>query len=144
MAEKPAFHEDFGRERDVKVGSERAFGLVFAGVFTLIALWPLWGGANARLWALIVAAALAVAAAVVPRALRPLNVLWFRFGMLLHKVVTPAVMGLLFYATVTPTAMLMRLCRKDPLRLHFDRSAKSYWIERVPPGPAPETMRHQF
>ena len=144
MAEKPAFHEDFGRERDVKVGSERAFGLVFAGVFTLIALWPLWGGANVRLWALVVAAASAVAAAVFPRALRPLNVLWFRFGMLLHKVVTPVVMGLLFYATVTPTAMLMRLCRKDPLRLRFDRSAKSYWIERVPPGPAPETMRHQF
>ncbi|MSO93442.1 MAG: hypothetical protein EXQ86_08600 [Rhodospirillales bacterium] len=144
MAEKPAFHEDFARDRDVKVGSERGFGFVFAAVFSLIALWPLWSGERVRLWALIVAAAFAAAAALLPRALRPLNVLWFRFGMLLHKVVTPVVMGLLFYATVTPTAALMRLFGKDPLRLGFDRSAKSYWIERVPPGPAPETMRYQF
>jgi hypothetical protein len=54
------------------------------------------------------------------------------------------VMGLLFYLTVTPTGLLMRLFRKDPLRLRFDPEAKSYWIERQPPGPAPETMRHQF
>ena len=60
------------------------------------------------------------------------------------SVVTPVVMILLFYLTVTPTAILMRLFGKDPLRLRFDRAAKSYWIERVPPGPAPETMRNQF
>lgn len=144
MADKPVFHEDFARSGDVKVGSERAFGLVFAAVFSIIALWPLWGGGGVRMWALIVAAAFAVAAALIPRALRPLNVLWFRFGLLLHKVVSPLIMGFLFYATVTPTAALMRLFGKDPLRLHFDRSAKSYWIERVPPGPAPDTMRHQF
>ena len=59
-------------------------------------------------------------------------------------VVNPLVMGLLFYLTVTPTGLLMRLFGKDPLRLRFDPEAKSYWIERQPPGPAPETMRHQF
>jgi len=144
MADKLAFHEDFGRSGDVKVGSERGFGFVFAAVFSIVALWPLLSGGPVRLWALIAAAGFAAAAALMPRALRPLNLLWFRFGMLLHKVVTPLVMGLIFYATVTPTAALMRLFGKDPLRLRFDRSAKSYWIERVPPGPAPDTMRHQF
>ena len=144
MTKEPALHEDFGRSDGVKVGSERAFGLVFAAVFALIGLFPLWNGAPVRLWALVVAAGFAAAAALIPRSLRPLNLLWFRFGMLLHKVVSPIVMGLLFYATVTPTALLMRLFGKDPLRLRFDRSAKSYWIARVPPGPAPDTMRYQF
>ncbi len=144
MANKPAFHEDFRRSDEVKLGSERGFGFVFAAVFSIIALWPLWSGGAVRVWALIVAAVFAVAAAFMPRALRPLNLLWFRFGLLLHKVVTPVIMGLLFFVTVTPIAILMHLFGKDPLRLRFDRSAKSYWIERVPPGPAPDTMRHQF
>ena len=64
--------------------------------------------------------------------------------MLLHIVVNPLVMGFLFFVTVTPTALVMRLFGKDPLRLRLDKSADSYWIERTPPGPAPETMRQQF
>jgi large-conductance mechanosensitive channel len=84
------------------------------------------------------------AASLAPRALKPLNRLWFLFGAFLHKIVSPLVMALLFFVTVTPIAILMRLAGKDPLRLKFDRAAKSYWIERTPPGPAPETMRNQF
>ena len=76
--------------------------------------------------------------------LRPLNRLWFLLGMALHKVVNPLVMGFLFYLTVTPMALFMRLAGKDPLRLKFDRQAKSYWIKRQPAGPAPESMRRQF
>ncbi|MDP6786667.1 MAG: SxtJ family membrane protein [Rhodospirillales bacterium] len=144
MSEKSGFHEDFGRAGPVKRSSDRATGLVFAAVFAIIALWPLWSGGTPRAWALIVAAAIVIVAFALPRALAPLSRAWHGLGQILHKVVNPLVMGLLFYVTVTPTGLLMRLFGKDPLRLRFDREAKSYWIERRPPGPAPETMRQQF
>ncbi|MSO85868.1 MAG: hypothetical protein EXR04_08000 [Rhodospirillales bacterium] len=144
MAEPQDFHENLDRAGDVKAGSERAFGLVFAAVFALIGLWPLLSAESVRLWALIVAALFIAAAYFAPGALKPLNRLWFLFGMLLHKIVNPLVMALLFFVTVTPIAILMRLAGKDPLRLKFDRAAKSYWIERVPPGPEPDSMRRQF
>ena len=66
------------------------------------------------------------------------------FGLLLHRVTNPLLMGLVFFLAVTPTAFIMRLMGKDPLRLRIDRSAKSYWIDREPPGPEPDTMRNQF
>jgi hypothetical protein len=143
MAETQGFHETFERAGDVKAGSERAFGTVLAAAFLLIALWPLLDGANPRLWALALAALLLAAAALAPGALTPLNRIWFRFGMLLHRIASPLVMALLFFLTVTPTALILRLAGKDPLRLKFDPALKSYWIEREP-GPAPETMRRQF
>ncbi len=144
MAETQGFHEQFSRGDEVKAGSERAFGLVFAAVFALIGLWPLFSAGGVRVWALIVAALFAAAAFLAPGALKPLNRAWFLFGMLLHKIVNPLVMALLFFTTVTPTALVMRLAGKDPLRLKFDRAAKSYWIERAPPGPEPDSMRRQF
>ncbi len=144
MAEPQGLHESFERANDVKAGSERAFGLVFAAFFALIGFWPLLAGTGPRLWALAVSALFAGAAFLAPGLLKPLNRLWFRFGELLHKIVNPLVMGLLFFLTVTPIALLMRVAGKDPLRLKFDRGAKSYWIAREPPGPAPESMRNQF
>ncbi|WP_254431060.1 SxtJ family membrane protein [Magnetospirillum sp. LM-5] len=129
---------------EVKIGSERSFGLVFAVLFAIIALWPLKDGGDIRLWALGAAAAFLVAALAAPQLLKPLNFLWFKFGMLLHHIVTPLVMGLLFFLTVTPVGLLMRATGKDPMRLKRDPAAASYWIERAPPGPAPETMKNQF
>ncbi|MBT3401824.1 MAG: hypothetical protein HN420_17765, partial [Rhodospirillaceae bacterium] len=79
-----------------------------------------------------------------PGLLAPLNRLWTRFGLLLHRIVNPIVMGFLFYLTVTPMALIMRALGKDLLRLKRDPEAKSYWIERTPPGPAPDTMSNQF
>ena len=78
-----------------------------------------------------------VVAVAAPRLLAPLNRLWYRFGLLLHRIVNPVVMGLLFYATVTPIALVMRLVGKDPLHRAFDPQARTYWIERSPPGPKP-------
>ena len=138
------FHEDFGRSDEVKGSSDRTFGLVFTVLFTLIGLWPLIGGAGVRVWSLAIAAAFLALALVKPALLRPLNRLWMRFGLLLHKVVSPLIMGLLFYVTVTPIGLLMRLVGKDPLGRGFDPEAESYWIQRDPPGPAPETMKNQF
>ena len=144
MSDQFGLHEDFGRTDPVKRSSDRATGLVFATVFAIIALWPLWKSGAVREWALITAAAITIVALAIPRALGPLSRAWHGLGLVLHRVVNPLVMGLLFYLTVTPTGLLMRLFGKDPLRLRFDPEAKSYWIERRPPGPAPETMRHQF
>lgn len=144
MADAQGFHEQFNRDDGVKAGSERAFGLVFAAVFALIGFWPLASAGGVRFWALVVAAAFLAAALLAPGVLKPLNRAWFAFGMLLHKIVNPLVMAFLFFTTVTPIALLMRLLGKDPLRLKLDRAAKSYWIERTPPGPEPDSMRRQF
>ncbi len=144
MTETKAFHEDFGRGDVPMAGGERGFGIVFAVVFAVVGLWPLLDGDAVRLWALAVAAVFLGVGLFLPKALGPLNRLWFVFGLGLHKVVNPLVMGLLFYLTITPMALIMRLIGKDPLRRDFEPEAKSYWIERRPAGPAPESMRHQF
>jgi predicted membrane metal-binding protein len=127
-----------------KIGSGRSFGLVFAGVFAVIALWPLVREDKLRLWSLVIAAGFLGVAFVAPRALAPLNRLWFRTGMLLGKVVTPLVMGVLFIVVVTPVGFLMRLFGKDPLRLKFEPASKSYWIKRSPPGPVAGSLKNQF
>ena len=120
MADKPEIHEDYGRAEEVKLGSERAFGVVFALVFAVVGLWPLMEGGAVGAWALGIGAVFILVALARPGLLRPLNRLWFRFGLLLNKVVNPLVMGLLFYFTVTPIGLLMRALGKDPLRLRFD------------------------
>ncbi|MDP6390627.1 MAG: SxtJ family membrane protein [Alphaproteobacteria bacterium] len=144
MTDRDSMHEDLARHHAVETSSDRSFGLVFAAVFAVIGLWPLVDGGAPRWWAIGVAAAVAAAAALRPAVLAPLNRLWTRFGLLLHRIVNPLVMGLLFFLVVTPTGLLMRLFGKDLLRLRRDAAAASYWIERDPPGPAPDTMKNQF
>jgi hypothetical protein len=127
----------------LRPGSDRNFGFVFAAVFGLIGLFPLLGGTSPLLWALVVSAAFLGVALVRPVLLAPLNLVWFRFGMLLHKIVSPVVMAFLFFVTITPLALLMRALGKDPLRLRRSEAA-SYWIARNPPGPASGSLRDQF
>jgi len=137
-------HESLEHKDDIQVGSEKSFGIVFAVVFAIIATLPLLHDEPVRWWSLAVAAVFLIAAFVAQPLLKPLNLLWFKFGLLLYKVVNPIVMGLLFYLTVAPMGIVMRLCGKDPLNRKFDPDAASYWIERDPPGPAPESMKYQF
>jgi predicted membrane metal-binding protein len=137
-------HENLKWTDDVKSGSNKSFGLVFAVVFALIGLWPLLSDQPARLWALGATIALVLISFFLPQTLAPFNRVWFLFGLLLHKIVSPIIMALLFYTTVTPIGLIMRLLGKRPLPLEFDPEAKSYWIEREPPGPEPETMTRQF
>jgi hypothetical protein len=139
-----ATHEDFARTEGVRGSSDRSFGLVFTGFFLLVGLWPLVRRGPVKGWALALAAVFLVVSLVCPAALGPLNRLWLRFGLLLQRVVSPVVLGVLFFFTVTPIGLLMRLSGKNPLHLGFDREATTYWIDRHPPGPAPDTMRHQF
>src|SRR5262245_35779910 len=107
-------------------------------------LWPLVHAEAVRWWALVLAAVFAFLAQMWTAALAPLNKLWTKLGVLLYRVVSPLVLGLLFYATVTPIALLMRVLGKDPLRLRRDPDVASYWIVRTPPGPAPKSMKNQF
>lgn len=130
--------------RKVVAGSDRSFGLVFAAFFAVVALLPLVHSGAPRLWALAVAAAFGAVALAVPRWLRPLNRVWFAFGMLLHHIVNPVVMAVMFYGAILPMALLLRALGKDLLRLKREPEAMSYWIVRTPPGPAPHSMNKQF
>lgn len=144
MTRPQSFHEDFHRKEEVTAGSERGFGIVFFVVFLIIGLWPMLSGGAPRLWSLGIAAVFLPIALIRPGLLSPLNRVWFLFGLLLHTIVTPVIMGLLFFLTVTPTGIIMRLMGKDPLHRRLDPEAKTYWIERNPPGPDPQSMRNQF
>lgn len=124
--------------------SDRAFGIVFAVVFAVIGLRPVLAGGAIRPWSVALAAVFLAVALLRPRLLAPLNRAWTWLGLLLHHVVNPIVMGVIFYGVVTPIGLLLRMSGKDPLRLRLDRDAATYWIERRPPGPAPGTMRRQF
>jgi Saxitoxin biosynthesis operon protein SxtJ len=137
-------HESYHRTEEVVGSSNRSFGVVFAVVFAIIALLPLFHGGAVRLWSLGVAVAFAVLAFAAPQVLAPLNRLWLKLGLLLHKIVNPIVLGIMFYGVVTPTGLIMRLLGKDLLRLKRDPAAASYWIERTPPGPRPESLGDQF
>jgi predicted membrane metal-binding protein len=140
---KEAAHESFDRD-DVKVASERSFGLVFSVVFALVAVWPLIRGRDMRYWALAIALVFLAVALIRPATLRPLNLVWFRFGLLLHHVVNPLVMGVIFLAGVVPMALVMRARGRDALRLDAAKARGTTWVERVPPGPAPDTMKNLF
>jgi hypothetical protein len=136
--------ESFDRDEPVRGGSDRSFGLVFTTFFLLVGLAPLLHGRGPRYWAVAVAVAFLAVALGRPGLLQPLNRLWTRFGLLLHKIVNPIVMGLLFFLILTPFGLVLRMLGKDPLRRQFDRAASSYWILRTPPGPPPGTMTQQF
>ncbi len=128
----------------IQSSSDRSFGFVFAAVFLIIALYPLLNAQGIRIWSIVVAGIFLLLATLVPRVLGLANRLWTKFGLLLHNLVSPIALGILFFFVVTPTGLLMRLFGKDPLRLCFDPAADSYWIKRDPPGPAADSLKNQF
>jgi hypothetical protein len=124
-------------------GSERSFGLVFAAFFAVMAVLRVWRGLEWEWWA-AAAVLMIVLALTVPAVLAPFNRLWYRFGMLLSRIFQPIILGLLFFVTVTPIALIMRSTGKDPLRLRFVKDLDSYWIARDPPGPSGSSLNRQF
>jgi hypothetical protein len=136
-------HEDFSRTEQVKGSSNRAFGWTFVAAFLIVGLWPLVFHGGMRWWALIVAAMVMTATLAMPGLLTIPNRLWLRFGLLLHRVVSPIALGLMFYIVITPMGFLMRAMGKDLLGLRGDPSG-TYWIKRDPPGPKPSSMSKQF
>ncbi len=143
-----AFAEHKSHDEELKVGSDRTFGIVFTVVFALFGgVMPLWKGWNDGdpIYPLLgVSGVFLVVALAMPKVLHPLNIVWMKVGVLLNKIVSPLVMGLLFFTTITPMAIVLRLMGKDLLKMKLDKDAKSYWVERDPPGPPPESMSNQF
>ena len=125
---------------DVKISSNRSFGIVFFVVFLIIALFPLINDGNIRLWSLFVSLAFLVLGLLNSKFLSPLNKIWFKFGLFLGKIISPIVMGLIFFIVVTPIGILMRILKKDLLNLKMNNN-KSYWIEKREPK---SKMKNQF
>ncbi len=129
---------------DIEMASERSFALVFAGFFAIVGCWPLIHGHSLRLWALAIAAVFFVLGLWRPTVLRPFNVVWFKLSLLLAKIVTPIVMGLLYVTTIIPTSLVLRMRGRDLLGLAPQPGRSSYWIIRRPPGPEAGSMKQQF
>ena len=125
---------------DIKLGSNRSFGIVFSIVFLLIAIYPLINSDGLRVWSLIIAIIFLVLGLINSKILTPLNKLWFKFGILLGRIVSPIIMGIIFFLVVTPIALIMRIIGKDLLNLKFNKE-KSYWIEKNGPK---SKMKNQF
>jgi hypothetical protein len=137
--------ENFDRNDDVSAGSDRAFGLVMAVFFVIVALFPMiHGSGSLHWWAFGVAAAFAVSALFWTTPLKPLNWIWLRLGYLLHRLVSPLVINLVFFLVVLPTALIMRALGKDNLRLRRDPKSVSYWVPRDPMDSEPDAMKNQF
>lgn len=137
-------HERLVAAETVVAGSDRSFGLVMAAACSIVALINLWYDGWLWPWFAGATVLFLLAALLRPALLNPLNRAWLALGLLLHRVVNPIVMALLFYGTVLPTGLVMRALGKDLLRLRRQPGADSYWIVRQPPGPAPESMKDQF
>ena len=125
---------------DTKIGSNKSFGIVFSIVFLIIAIYPLINNDELRIWSLIIAIIFLVLGLINSKILTPLNKLWFKFGILLGRIVSPIIMGLIFFMVVTPIALIMRIIGKDLLNLKFNKD-KSYWIEKTGPK---SKMKNQF
>ena len=125
---------------NLKISSNRSFGIVFFVVFLLIALYPVIKGQEIRIWSLIISLIFLSLGLKNSRVLTPLNKLWFKFGIFLGKIVSPLVMGIIFFLVVTPIGLIMRILRKDLLNLKYN-SNKSYWVEKDGPK---SKMKNQF
>ena len=125
---------------DIKISSNRSFGIVFFIVFLIIALYPLSYSEEIRVWSLIISLIFLILGLLNSKILTPLNKLWFKFGIFLGKVVSPLIMGIIFFLVVTPIGLLMRLLGKDLINLKYNNN-KSYWIEKKGPK---SKMKNQF
>ena len=125
---------------DIKIGSNRSFGVVFFIVFLIISIYPLLNNENIRIWSLVISIIFLILGLLNSKLLNPLNKIWFKFGLLLGKIISPIVMGIIFFFVVTPIAILMKLLRKDLINLKFNKN-KTYWIDKSGPK---SKMKNQF
>src|SRR5210317_709180 len=125
---------------DIKISSNRGFGIVFFIVFLLIAIYPLINQGEIRVWSVLISLLFLILGIINSKILTPLNKVWFKLGIFLGKIISPIVMGIIFFLVVTPIAFLMRMLKKDLLNLKFNKNS-SYWIEKTDPK---STMKNQF
>ena len=125
---------------DVKISSNRSFGVVFFVVFLLIALYPVINNEEIRAWSLIVSLIFLVLGLLNSKILNPFNQIWFKFGVLLGRIISPLIMAIIFFFVVTPIGLIMRTLGKDILNLRYN-TKKTYWIEKTGPK---SKMKNQF
>ena len=128
------------KNTEIKIGSNKSFGVVFFIVFLLIAIYPLINNEGFRIWSFIISIIFLVLGLINSKILTPLNKLWFKFGLLLGRIISPVIMGIIFFFVVTPTAFIVRIIGKDLINLKFNNK-KTYWIEKTGPK---SKMKNQF
>ena len=126
--------------KDIKIGSNRSFGIVFFVVFLLIGLWPLLNGNELRIWSIVISLIFFILGLLNSKILTPFNKVWFRFGIFLGNFISPIIMGIVFFLVVTPTGLIMKLFRKDLINLRKNNSS-TYWIEKKD---IKSSMKNQF
>ena len=127
-------------KQNKNISSNRSFGIVFFVVFLLISLYPITQNEDLRIWSLVISIIFLILGLLNSKVLTPLNKIWFKFGLLLGKILSPFIMGIIFFTVVTPIGILMRFLNKDLLNLKFNQN-KSYWIEKTGPK---SKMKNQF
>ena len=125
---------------EIKISSNKSFGIVFSVIFLIIALYPLTNNENIRLWSLFISIFFLILVILKSKILTPLNKLWFKFGIFLGKIISPLIMGVIFFVVVTPIGLIMRLFGKDVLNLKYNKN-QSYWIKKNGPK---SKMKNQF
>ena len=128
------------KNSNIKIGSNKNFGIVFFLFFLIISIFPLFKDEDIRVWSLIIAIIFLVFGLLNSKVLTPLNKIWFKFGILLGSFVSPIVMGIIFFVIVTPTSIIMRVLGKNLLNLKKGNKA-TYWIER---SKIESRMKNQF
>ena len=126
--------------KDIKIGSNRSFGVVFFVVFLLIGLWPILKGNEIRIWSIAISLIFLILGILNSKILTPFNKVWFRFGIFLGNFISPIIMGIVFFLVVTPTGLIMKLFRKDLINLRKNNSS-TYWIEKKD---IKSSMKNQF
>ena len=128
------------KKNNIKIGTNKSFGIVFFLFFLIVSLFPLFKNENIRVWSLIIAIIFLILGLLNSKFLTPLNKIWFKFGILLGSFVSPIIMGIVFFVIVTPTSIIMRVLGKNLLNLKKDNK-KTYWVER---SKIQSKMKNQF
>ena len=129
------------KQKEIKISSNKSFGLVFFVIFFIIALWPLLNDGNIRIWSIIVSIIFLILGLLNSKILTPFNKLWMRLGALLGIIVSPIVMGVVYFGIITPIGLIMKLFGKDVLNLKLDKNKKTYWTLKKK---IPSKMKDQF
>ena len=133
--------QDYKVMNKIKISSNRNFGLVFFIVFLIVSTWPLTNEEPVRIWSAIISLVFLILGLMNSKLLTPLNKLWFKFGMILGAIVSPVVMGVVFFLVVTPIGLIMKIMGKDLLNKKYDKKKRTYWIKR---DTLIGTMKRQF
>jgi hypothetical protein len=129
---------------EVKLPSNRSFGTLFVVVFAVIGGLSWWNGGSWYPYWIALSAVTGVVTLLAPAWLTPFNRAWMKLAEILNRIVSPIVLGVLFFVVMLPFGLVMRIAGRDPLRRRYEPAARSYWIPREPPGPPPESLKDQF